>query len=167
MTTVAPFVISRVFHAARPLLFEVYTQPDHLAQWLSPEGFHNIHTDMDFRVGGRYHYGIQGPAGMEMWGKQEFLDIAAPERLVHLQSFSTREGGLSTHPMAPTWPKYMHVTTTFEEAEGESTRVTITWLPHESDDIGCQTFDVARPGMEVGFEGTFLKLDAYLQKLQA
>jgi len=167
MTTITPFVISRVFHAPRPLVFEVYTQPHHLAQWLSPEGFHNIHTDMDFRVGGRYHYGIQGPAGMEMWGKQEFLDIAAPERLVHLQSFSTREGGLGTHPMAPTWPKYMHVTTTFEEAEGESTRVTITWLPYESDDIGYQTFDAARPGMEVGFGGTFVKLDAYLQKLQS
>lgn len=166
MTTITPFVISRVFHAPRPLVFEVYTQPHHLAQWLSPEGFHNIHTDMDFRVGGRYHYGIQGPAGMEMWGKQEFLDIAAPERLVHLQSFSTREGGLGTHPMAPTWPKYMHVTTTFEEAAGEGTRVTITWLPHESDDIGYQTFDAARPSMEVGFGGTFVKLDAYLQKLQ-
>ena len=107
MTAIAPFVISRVFHAPRPLVFEVYTQPHHLAQWLSPEGFHNIHTDMDFRVGGRYHYGIQGPAGMEMWGKQEFLDIAAPERLVHLQSFSTREGGLGAHPMAPTWPRVM------------------------------------------------------------
>jgi uncharacterized protein YndB with AHSA1/START domain len=104
MTTVAPFIISRVFQAPRPLVFEVYTQPHHLAQWLSPEGFHNIHTDMDFRVGGRYHYGIQGPGGMEMWGKQEFLDITAPERLVHLQSFSTREGGLGTHPMAPPGP---------------------------------------------------------------
>jgi uncharacterized protein YndB with AHSA1/START domain len=166
MTTIAPFVISRVFHAPRPLVFEVYTQPHHLAQWLSPEGFHNIHTDMDFRVGGRYHYGIQGPAGMEMWGKQEFLDIAAPERLVHLQSFSTREGGLGAHPMAPTWPKYMHVTTTFEVVDGNSTRVTISWVPHESDDVGRQTVDVARPGMEVGFAGTFVKLDAYLQKLQ-
>ena len=166
MSTVTPFVISRVFRAPRPMVFDVYTQPHHLAQWLSPEGFHNIHTDMDFRVGGRYHYGIEGPAGMEMWGKQEFLDIAAPERLVHLQSFSTREGGLGTHPMAPTWPKYMHVTTTFEAVDDNSTRVTITWVPHESDDIGRQTFDVARPGMEVGFTGTFVKLDAYLQKLQ-
>lgn len=66
--------------------------------------------------------------------------------------------------MAPTWPKYMHVTTTFEDAEG-GTRVTINWLPHESDDIGLQTFDAARAGMEMGFAGTFAKLDAYLKKL--
>jgi uncharacterized protein YndB with AHSA1/START domain len=166
MTNITPFVISRVFHAPRPLVFEVYTQPHHLAQWLSPEGFHNIHTDMDFRVGGRYHYGIQGPGGMEMWGKQEFLQIDPNERLVQLQSFSTREGGLGSHPMAPTWPKYMHVTTTFEEVP-DGTHVTITWAPHESDDIGLQTFDAARPGMEIGFGGTFVKLDAYLQQLQS
>ncbi len=166
MSNITPFVISRVFQAPRPLLFEVNTQPQHLAQWLSPEGFHNIHTDMDFRVGGRYHYGIQGPGGMEMWGKQDFLDIAQNERLVPIQSFSNREGGLGTHPMAPTWPKYMHVTTTFEDAADGGTRLTITWLPHESDDIGRQTFNMARAGMEVGFGGTFVKLDAYLQKLQ-
>lgn len=75
MNTITPFVISRVFQAPRPLVFEVNTQPQHLAHWLSPEGFHNIHTDMDFRVGGRYHYGIQGPGGMEMWGRQDFRDI--------------------------------------------------------------------------------------------
>lgn len=167
MSTIAPFVISRVFRAPGPLLFEVYTQPEHLAQWLSPEGFHNIHTDMDFRVGGRYHYGIEGPNGLQMWGKQEFLEIVPGQRLVHLQSFSTPEGGLGVHPMAPTWPKHMHVTTTFDDVGDEGTRVTITWAPHDSDAIGLQTFDMARPGMEVGFGGTFLKLDAYLQKLQA
>ncbi|MEY4734198.1 MAG: hypothetical protein RLZZ464_2264 [Pseudomonadota bacterium] len=167
MSSIAPFVISRVFQAPRHLLFAVNTQPEHLAQWLSPEGFHNIHTDMDFRVGGRYHYGIQGPGGMEMWGKQDFLDIALNERLVLIQSFSNREGGLGTHPMAPTWPKYMHVTTTFEDAANGCTLVIITWLPHESDAIGVQTFDAARAGMEMGFGGTFVKLEAYLQKLQS
>ena len=167
MSTLTPFVISRVFGAPAHVLFEVFTQPDHLAQWLSPEGFHNIHTDMDFRIGGRYHYGIQGPNALEMWGKQDYLDITPNQKLVHLQSFSTREGGLSVHPMAPTWPKYMHVTTTFEDAPDQTCRVTITWLPHESDDIGRHTFDMARPGMEMGFAGTFVKLEAYLKTLQA
>jgi uncharacterized protein YndB with AHSA1/START domain len=167
MTTPAPFVISRVFKAPRQLVFEVYTQPHHLAQWLSPTGFHNIHTDMDFRVGGRYHYGIEGPGGMQMWGMQQYLDIVPGEKLVHLQSFSTPEGGLGMHPMAPTWPKYMHATTTFEDAPDGGTLVTISWYPHESDEIGHQTFEAGRPGMVVGFGGTFVKLDAYLQELQA
>lgn len=167
MSVPAPFVISRVFRAPRALVFEVYTQPHHLAQWLSPVGFHNIRTDQDFRVGGRYHYGIEGPGGMQMWGMQQYLDIVPGEKIVHLQSFSTPDGGLGSHPMAPTWPKYMHATTTFEDAPDGCTRVTIGWQPHQSDDMGHQTFEASRLGMEAGFGGTFAKLDTYLQQLQA
>jgi uncharacterized protein YndB with AHSA1/START domain len=165
MSTPAPFEISHVFEAMRPLLFEVYTAPHHLARWLGPTGFHNIHTDMDFRVGGRYHYGIEGPNGLQMWGKQEFLEIVPDERIVHLQSFSNAEGGLGTHPMAPTWPKYMHATTTFADAAPGSTLVTISWAPFESNDIGHQTFEAARAGMHQGFGGTFVKLETYLRQL--
>jgi uncharacterized protein YndB with AHSA1/START domain len=75
MRTNAPFVISRVFRAPRPLVFDVYTQPHHLAQWLSPEGFHNIHTHMDFRVGERHHYGIQGPGGMAVGFGGTFVNL--------------------------------------------------------------------------------------------
>jgi Activator of Hsp90 ATPase homolog 1-like protein len=98
---------------------------------------------------------------------QQYLDIVPGEKLVHLQSFSTPEGGLGMHPMAPTWPKYMHATTTFEDAPEGGTLVTISWYPHESDEIGHQTFEAGRPGMVVGFGGTFVKLDAYLQELQS
>jgi uncharacterized protein YndB with AHSA1/START domain len=42
------------------MVFDVNTQPQHLARWLSPDGFESIHTNMDFRVGGQYHYGVQG-----------------------------------------------------------------------------------------------------------
>ena len=103
---------------------------------------------------------------MQMWGKQTYLDIVPHEKIVHLQSFSNPEGGLGTHPLAPTWPAYMHVTTTFEDAPQASTLVTISWVPHESDALACQTFDAARAGMATGFAGTFVKLDAYLQTLR-
>lgn len=167
MDTPEPFVISHVCRAPRPTVFEVYTQAKHLEQWLSPAGFRTIRADMDFREGGQYFYGIEGPNGLQMWGRQQYLEIVPGERLVHLQSFSTPEGGLGSHPMAPTWPRYMHATTTFEDAPDGGTRVTIAWAPHESDDAGHRTFDAARPGMVQGFGGTFAKLDAYLATLQA
>ena len=59
-----PFVITREFRAPRALLWQVQTQAEHMQHWLSPEGFHTIHADMDFRVGGRYHYGLEGPNGL-------------------------------------------------------------------------------------------------------
>ena len=165
MPTVAPFVIEREFRAPRALLWQVQTQADHLQHWLSPEGFHTIHAEMDFRVGGRYFYGIEGPHQMQMWGLQQFLEIVPEQRIVHLQSFSTPDGGLGRHPMAPTWPAYMHVTTTYADS-AHGTAYAISWQPHQSDEAGIATFDAARAGMQAGFAGTFAKLDAYLAKLQ-
>ncbi len=166
-STVAPFVISRVFRAPRALLWQVQTQAEHLQHWLSPEGFRTIHADMDFRVGGRYHYGIEGPNGLQMWGLQRFLEIVPETRLVHIQSFSDKDGGLGRHPMAPTWPAYMHVTALYEGGADGNTKYTLSWQPHESDEVGMTTFDGARAGMEAGFGGTFAKLEAYLGSLQA
>ena len=167
MNPIEPFVINREFRAPRDLLWKVQTQAEHLKHWLSPEGFHTIHAEMDFQVGGRYFYGIQGPNGLQMWGVQKFLEILPERKIVHLQSFSNKDGGLSRHPMAPTWPAYMHVTGTYEDSEDGATLYSLSWLPHESDEPGIATFDSARAGMQMGFAGTFAKLDAYLLKLQS
>lgn len=64
--------------------------------------------------------------------------------------------------MSPTWPLEMLATTTFEDIDNK-TKVTITWQPWNSDDIGNSTFDSARDGMTQGFNGTFSNLEAYLK----
>lgn len=163
--TVAPFSISRIFNAPCELLFKVNTEVEHLQNWMSPEGFKTIHAAMDFRVGGTYHYGLEGPNGMQMWGKQVFRDIIPDERLTLIQSFSDENGGLARHPMSATWPLEMLAVTTFEKIEDATTKVTITWQPWNSDQEGNATFDAARSGMEQGFGGTFAKLDSYLSTM--
>ena len=163
--TVAPFSISRIFNAPCELLFKVNTEVEHLQNWMSPEGFKTIHAAMDFRVGGTYHYGLEGPNGMQMWGKQVFRDIIPDERLTFIQSFSDENGELARHPMSATWPLEMLAVTTFEKIEDATTKVTITWQPWNSDQEGNATFDAARSGMEQGFSGTFAKLDSYLRTM--
>lgn len=118
---------------------------------------------MDFRVGGAYHNGLEGPNGMQMWGKQVFREIVPNERVTYIQSFSDKDGGNTRHPMSPTWPLEMLATTTFEEIDGARTKVTITWEPWNSDEAGLSTFDAARGSMEQGFGGTFAKLETYLK----
>jgi uncharacterized protein YndB with AHSA1/START domain len=166
MTKVAPFTISRVFDAPRALVYKVQTEAQHLEKWLSPEGFKTIHAAMNFRVGGTYHYGLEGPGGMQMWGKQTFREIVPNEKIVLIQSFSDKDGGITRHPMSPDWPREMLATTTFEDAGDGKTRLTITWEPYNSDDAGNAAFDTARASMEGGFGGTFRKLEAYLADLQ-
>jgi uncharacterized protein YndB with AHSA1/START domain len=166
MTEVAPFTISRDLKAPAALAFKVNSDPKHLANWLSPEGFSTIHSELDFRVGGRYHYGLEGPGGMRMWGLQRFLEIVPDRKIVLIQSFSDAEGGLTRHPMAPHWPLEMLSTTTFEDLGPGRSRILISWRPHKSDAAGEQAFDAGRASMTGGFSGTFDKLEAYLAKLQ-
>jgi hypothetical protein len=58
------------------------------------------------------------------------------------------------------------VTSTFEDSPTGDTIYSIAWEPYESDAVGIATFDAARAGMQIGFEGTFAKLDQYLIELQ-
>src|SRR5688572_3097882 len=148
MTTIAPFTTTRLLSAPRQLVFEVHTKPDHLAQWLSPPGFKVIHAKMNFVVGGTYHYGLEGPNGMQMWGKQTFREIEPNERLVYVQSFSDKDGGVTRHPASPLWPLEMLATLTFEEVEQRRTRLTLSWLPHNADEAGNQAFDTTRKSLD-------------------
>ena len=166
MFEAAPFTISRDLRAPRQLVWAVQTDSKHLANWLSPDGFKTIHADMDFRVGGSYHYGLEGPGGLQMWGLQRFLEIAPEERIVLIQSFSDKDRNPARHPMAPDWPQDMLATTAFADLGPGMTRLSITWAPHKSDEAGNRIFDAGRAGMTGGFGGTFVKLEAYLAKLQ-
>lgn len=161
MPQAEPFVISRVFNAPRKLFWEVQTDPAHLAKYMGP-GWKSFKHD--FKVGGIHHY-VMGAPGQEMWGKQIFKEIVPMEKLVLIQSFSDPEGGITAHPMAPTWPKEMLATMTYEDAGPGKTKMTVTWLPYNADDIANATFDGARDSMTGGFGGMFDTLDAYLKTL--
>jgi uncharacterized protein YndB with AHSA1/START domain len=167
MAQPAPFVITRTLIAPRVLVFEVHTKPHHLAKWLSPQGFRCIHADMTFTAGGVYRYGLEGPNGMQMCGKQSFREIVPNEKLVYIQSFSDKDGGVTRHPMSATWPPEMLVTVTFEKLRPNQTLLTLTWSPYNSDVAGNAAFEQGRASMEMGFAGMFAKLDEYLSELQA
>lgn len=166
MVETAPFTISRDLKAPRALVWQVQTEAQHIANWWSPEGFRTIHSDMDFRVGGTYHYGNEGPGGVQFWGLQTFREIVPQERIVLIQSFSDKDGKLTRHPMSAEWPLEMLSTTTFEDIVGGMTRLTISWRPYQSDEAGAKTFEAGRASMTGGFSGTLAKLEAYLAQLQ-
>ncbi|HRG96421.1 MAG TPA: SRPBCC family protein [Polyangiaceae bacterium] len=157
-----PFTISRVFRAPRPLVYQMHTDPLHLARWMGPAGAKVVKLALDIRPGGECHYGYADPKGEKTWGKQVYREVVPDEKLVFLQSFSDEHGALCRHPMAASWPLQMLATTTFEDAGPGETKVTVTWQPYEADDEAVATFDRARPGMTQGFGGMFASLDAYL-----
>jgi uncharacterized protein YndB with AHSA1/START domain len=157
------FVISRVFEAPRELVWQAFTEPERMKQWWGPKGFTVIASKMDLRPGGIYHYGMRAPDGSTMWGKFVYREIVRPERIVLVNSFSDEAGGITRHPMAPTWPLKMLSTFLFAEQDGRTT-LTIKWSPLEADEKERATFAEARPSMQQGWTGTLDQLAAYLAK---
>jgi uncharacterized protein YndB with AHSA1/START domain len=156
------FVISRVFDAPRKLVWAAFTEPERMKEWWGPKGCKVIASTMDMRPGGIYHYGMQTPDGATMWGKFVFREIAPPQRLVFVNSFSDEAGGITRHPMSPTWPLETLSTLTFEDEPGGKTKVTIRWAPHNASDEERNTFDTSHDGMRKGWGGTMDQLAKYL-----
>ena len=159
-----PFVTSRVFDAPRDRVWKAWTEAERLKQWWGPAGF-KVHTcKVDLRPGGTFHYGMTAPDGKDMWGKFIYREIAAPERLVFIVSFSDPNGGVVRHPWNANWPLETHSTITFE-AQGAKTKVTVQWIPADSStEIERKTFDEGREGMKQGWGGTMEQFAAYLAK---
>jgi uncharacterized protein YndB with AHSA1/START domain len=160
-SAVPEFVISRVFDAPRELVWKAFTEPDRVRHWWGPKGFTVIASKMDFRVGGTYHYGLRTPDGGTMWGKFVYREIAAPERIVLINSFSDEAGNITRHPMSPTWPLEMTSTFLFEDENGK-TKLTVKWVPYKASEAERTTFDSAREGMRQGWNGTMDQLVHYL-----
>jgi uncharacterized protein YndB with AHSA1/START domain len=154
------FVASRLFQAPRERVWKAWTDPAELGKWFGPKGFETIHANLDFRPGGTYHYGIKGN-GVEMWGKWVFREIDRPAKLLFVQSFSDKDGGLGVHPLAPTWPKQTLSTIHFQDF-GPKTLVTVYWAPLDATEPEIKTFRDSMAGMNEGWGGTFARLDVHL-----
>jgi uncharacterized protein YndB with AHSA1/START domain len=159
------FVIARVFDAPRETVWKAFTDPEHMKHWWGPKGSTIVVSKMDFRVGGTYLGAMRDPSGRVMWAKFVYREIAPPQRLVWEHSFSDENGGLTRHPLAPTWPLTLLTTVTFEEQSPGQTALTLRWAPLDATAEEQATFDAAHGGMTQGWSGSFEQLTAYLASL--
>jgi uncharacterized protein YndB with AHSA1/START domain len=157
------FVINRTFNVPLELMFEMWTNPRHLARWLPPTGMEMEFIRADIRPGGSSVFFMSGFGGGKMYGKVEYRQLDKPGHLVYTQQFCDENEKVSRHPLSPTWPETM-LTTVILSAEGpEQTRVTVTFEPHGATTREeLETFINGRAGMTQGWTGSFDKLEAYL-----
>jgi uncharacterized protein YndB with AHSA1/START domain len=156
------FAIPRVFEAPRALLWQCFTEPEHMQQWWGPKGSTVVASDMDLRAGGAYHGAMRDSSGRVMWAKFVYREIVPQERLVWVHSFSDENGGLTRHPLRPTWPLELLTTVAFEDAPGGKTKLTLHWSPLNATAEEQKTFDAAHDGMTQGWNASFERLAAYL-----
>ena len=107
--------ISRTFNAPRELVWKMFADPFHLAQWWGPKGFTNPVCQLDFRVGGRWYHVMRGPDGQEYPADSTFLEIVPPEKIVYRNRVVTEHDWVGEPP-----PSFKR-TLTFAETDGVTT----------------------------------------------
>lgn len=158
------FVINRSFEAPIDVVFAMWTDPKHLAQWIPPKGLTMEYLKADIKPGGSSFSCMTGAGNMKMYARANYLEITKPHRVVHTQMFCDQNEKITRHPMAPTWPETMLTTVVLTEEGADQTRVTITWEPHGETTVAeRETFLKAKGGMTQGWTGSFDKLEDYLK----
>jgi uncharacterized protein YndB with AHSA1/START domain len=158
----AEFVITRLFTASRPRVWEFWTKPEIFTQWFGPTGVTTTVKTLDLRPDGLMHARMDRPDGGHMWAKFRYREVVAPSRLVWVHSFADEHANTVASPFGGPWPLEILSTVTFTE-EGAGTRIRAHWTPLGASEEERQAFVDMMDSMTEGWGGTFDRLDQALE----
>ncbi|HEY5773780.1 MAG TPA: SRPBCC domain-containing protein [Chitinophagaceae bacterium] len=75
--------LSRQVNAPIELVWEVWTDPEHLKEWWGPNGFTNTISKMDLRENGEWDLVMHGPDGTDYKNKSIFKKIIKHKKIVY------------------------------------------------------------------------------------
>jgi uncharacterized protein YndB with AHSA1/START domain len=146
----AEVTIVRMIAAPRDLVFSMWTDPVHLAQWWGPQGFINPVCEVDARPGGKFRIVMRAPNGNEHPMIGEYREIVAGERLVFASVATDNDG----NPLLEG-----QTTVTFAD-DGGQTRLTV-----HSTAVGLAAVAPQMlAGMEAGWTQTVERLVAHAER---
>src|SRR5687768_3986551 len=79
--------LKRTFDAPVQLVWEAWTQPEHIASWWAPKGMKVNVIEHDFTVSGKWKYVIPMPDGSEFISEGEYLEIIELKKIVTTANF--------------------------------------------------------------------------------
>jgi uncharacterized protein YndB with AHSA1/START domain len=138
--------VTRVLNAPRSLVFKVWTDRNHLAQWWGPNGFTITTYEMDVKPGGVWRFVMHGPDGRDYQNRVVYREIVAPERIVY------------SHVSAPQF----EMTVTFVE-QGDKTNLTARMV-FETAALRDKTIEVF--GAVEGLKQTLGRLAEHVMRLK-
>jgi uncharacterized protein YndB with AHSA1/START domain len=141
---------TRVFDAPRELVWSVWTDPKHLAQWWGPNGFSTTTSAFDMRPGGVWRFVMHGPDGRDYENRITFDEIVKPERIAYHHG-----GGDDVEPVQ------FRTTVTFDDL-GAKTRVTLRGVFASAEE---RARVIREYGADKGLAQTLARLGAYVEGL--
>jgi len=139
-------VITRTLNAPVDLVWEVWTNPEHITNWWGPDGFTNTIHVMDVRPGGEWDLVMHGPDGTDYKNKSVFREIVKNKKIVY------------EHISAPKF-----VATVEFEAQGDETLIRWSMLFRTAEEF-IQTVKTFKA--DEGQKQNIEKLNAFLMNLK-
>lgn len=159
--SVKPTSFSRDFKAPMKLVYEAWTQAEHLCHWQTPNAqVKCIYTTADIRAGGSALHKMVMPNGNEMWLLTEYKELSPYHTIVFVQHSSNERGEILPPPM-PNWPKEILATIKLSESAGV-TNMQFIWQPLNPTADEAEAWEASRPNHENGWGGSFEQLANYL-----
>jgi hypothetical protein len=98
-----------------------------------------------------------------MWGRFNYREIAAPERIAWLNSCANENCGITRAPFSAVCPLEIENIVTLTERDGATT-VTLRAVPLGEVEEQRKYFEELHPSREQSYGGTFDRLADYLTK---
>jgi uncharacterized protein YndB with AHSA1/START domain len=155
--------LARLVDAPRELVFRVWTEAEHLAQWFAPRRVDIPFCRIDPRPDGAIHFCHRTQDGMEVWVRGIYREFVVPERLVFSLWFVDAGGAPAPHPMFPDWPTdaSMLTTVTFVDIDGK-TQLTVQQALVPGAAQANDTFARERDAARAGWIETLDRLQEYV-----
>jgi uncharacterized protein YndB with AHSA1/START domain len=134
--------LSRTLNAPVELVWEMWTKPEHIANWWGPNGFTTTISLMNMVQGGKWNLVMHGPDGTDYNNESIFREVIQHKKIVyeHLSD-----------------PKF--ITTVEFEAQGDKTHLTWLMLFETAE----QLIEVVKKhGAKEGLKQNVAKLEIYL-----
>ena len=83
--------ITREFDADLSLVWDAFTKPEILDQWVAPKPWTSKTKFMDFKVGGSRFYAMVSPEGFERWAIQTYTSISPKTNFKMMNAFADKD----------------------------------------------------------------------------
>ncbi|PCJ93407.1 MAG: activator of HSP90 ATPase [Flavobacteriaceae bacterium] len=139
--------LKRTFNAPIKLVWEAWTQAEHIANWWGPQGMEVQIVEHDFNVGGQWKYTMLMPNGSEFITDGVYSEIVALKKIISSANFKPMTEGVEIQAL-------------FEE-DGDKTNFTFN-VVHPTEEYRIQQ---EKMGIMNGWGSVFDRLETLVSSL--
>jgi len=139
--------MERTFSAPIALVWEAWTQPEHIAAWWGPPGMQTKIIEHNFSVGGKWKYTMEMPDGNQFIADGVYTQIVELQRIFSSANFKPMTEGVEIQAI-------------FAEADGKTS---FTFNVIHPTEAYCKQQE--QMGILNGWGSVFTRLEEHLQTI--